>query len=83
MTAAPYHNDILATKNAQLHHELEEFRASKVSTIQSGQLNFANSIVPNEVGLNIMGLTVSDPPLVCPIAKRASPTVGDTHMVTN
>ncbi|KIO20089.1 hypothetical protein M407DRAFT_30246 [Tulasnella calospora MUT 4182] len=80
---ATYHRDPLATENARLRRELEELRTCEVDTIRPGQMNYLNTVVPNEVGLNIMGLTVSDPPLVRPVAERAFVTVGDTNMATN
>jgi hypothetical protein len=36
-----------------------------------------------EIGLKMVGLTISDPPLVRPIAERAFATIGDTNMATN
>ncbi|KIO22287.1 hypothetical protein M407DRAFT_28163 [Tulasnella calospora MUT 4182] len=82
-TTATYHRDPLATENARLRREIEELRTCEENTIRPGQTNYLNAVVPNEVGLNIMGLTVSDPPLVRPVAERAFATVGDTNMATN
>ncbi|KAG8926639.1 hypothetical protein FRC01_008570 [Tulasnella sp. 417] len=73
----------IITKNACLRHELEELRACEGVISRLGHSSGVEAAVPNEVGINIIGLTVADPPIVHPIPKKAVNINGDTAMEDN
>ncbi|KAG8913519.1 hypothetical protein FRC01_004499 [Tulasnella sp. 417] len=82
-TTTSAHPHAIVTENARLRRELEELRAREGVISRLGHSSGVEAAVPNEVGLNIMGLTVSEPPIVCPIPKKTVNINGDTAMEDN
>ena len=106
-TSTPaYYNDVIATENIRLRHELEELRSREASDAGPSITSIPNSPTTNgtfiskrerlilyyihlfvililEVGLNFMGLTVSESPIASPIPRRALQAVDDDTMLTN
>ncbi|KIO16590.1 hypothetical protein M407DRAFT_33762 [Tulasnella calospora MUT 4182] len=82
-TSTPHHDNVLVAENVRLYRELEELRNREVTHHQPGNPIVASSPITNEVGLNLMGLTVSEPPLVQPVPEKAFATEGDMNMNTN
>ncbi|KIO27625.1 hypothetical protein M407DRAFT_23189 [Tulasnella calospora MUT 4182] len=83
MPTPTYNPHAVLTENSRRRHELEELRAREGVVSHFGQAGSINTTVSNEVGLNIMGLTVSDSPIVRPTPKKAFITEEDETMTNN
>ncbi|KIO22570.1 hypothetical protein M407DRAFT_27886 [Tulasnella calospora MUT 4182] len=83
MPAPTYNPHAVLTKNSRLHHEPEVLQAHEGVVSYFGQAGSVDTAVSNEVGLNIMGLMVSDPPVVNPTPKKAFITEENETMTNN
>ncbi|KAG8960962.1 hypothetical protein FRC05_006426 [Tulasnella sp. 425] len=80
LPAVAYHGDDLVAENVRLRHQLEDARVREDSTQRS---IIRSPEVSNEVGLNMMGFTVPETPLISPSPERIVRMSGDTNMINS